>query len=286
MGIVFALIAALSQAILYVALKKSYESVKPSVAFFFDMVLGICIWIPFSLLVGIDFAQIWVVLVYALISAILSEAFVFYVFSKGEVSYTGTLFSTYPIFTILLSVWWLGERLLFWQWVMVGMVIIGTLIVSAPEKFNRREFANKAYLIWPILGAIAVGVSDVMSKGIIDKTSPQLFLFALAFAQIPVALSYLRAEKQRIPRLSEVRKDWGTYKFAMLGSLMNVITVLFLWLAFSRAPASIASPITAAYPGFVILFAITWLREKVALKDYVGFALIVLSVMGVTYLAK
>lgn len=103
MGILFALLAAVSQATLWVSLKKSYENLKPSVAFFLDMVIGLIIWIPFSLLVGVDFTNLPILLVYALISGILSEAFVFYVMSKGEVSFTSTIFSTYPLFTIFFS---------------------------------------------------------------------------------------------------------------------------------------------------------------------------------------
>jgi drug/metabolite transporter (DMT)-like permease len=285
MGIIFAVMAALSQSILWVALKKSYENLAPSVAFFFDMILGLLVWVPFSLMVGVDFLRMGEVLVYALISGVLSEAFVFYVFSKGEVSYTSTIFSTYPLFTIFFSVLLNHERLSPVQWILVGVVIAGTLIVSIPEKISKSELAKKSFLIWPLLGALAVGISDTLSKGIIDETSAESFLFALAFAQIPISLGYLRYEKQAIPKLANIKKQWSIYKFALLGSSMNMLTVLFLWLAFARAPASIASPITASYPGFVVLLAVVFLKERVAKKDYFGFALIILSVMGISYLA-
>lgn len=283
MGILFAVLAALSQSILWVALKKSYENLAPSIAFFFDMIMGLLVWIPFALIIGVDFSRMGEILIYAVVSGILSEAFVFYVFSKGEVSYTSTIFSTYPLFTIFFSVLLNHESLLPLQWALVGLVILGTLLVSMPEQINKKEFAKKSFLIWPLLGALAVGISDTLSKGIIDKTSAESFLFGLALAQIPVALGYLKYERQVIPRIAKIRSNWNTYKYAVLGSIMNVLTVLFLWLAFERAPASIASPITASYPGFVILLAITFLKEKVAKKDYVGFVLIVASVMGISY---
>jgi drug/metabolite transporter (DMT)-like permease len=283
MGIIFAILAALSQSILWVALKKSYENLAPSVAFFFDVVLGLLVWVPFSLIIGVDFSRMGEILIYALISGVLSEAFVFYVFSKGEVSYTSAIFSTYPLFTIFFSVLLNHERLSLIQWGLVGLVIIGTLIVSVPEKISKSELAKKSFLIWPLLGALAVGVSDTLSKGIIDKTSAESFLFGLAFAQVPIALGYLRYEKQVIPKIKIIQKQWSVYKFALLGSAMNMLTILFLWLAFARAPASIASPITASYPGFVVLMAVVFLKEKVAKKDYIGFALITLSVMGISY---
>lgn len=283
MGILFALIAALSQSILWVALKKSYENLAPSIAFFFDMLLGLIIWIPFSLIVGVDFSHMGGVIVYALISAVLSEAFVFYVFSKGEVSYTSTIFSIYPVFTIFFSLLLNHEHLLPTQWIFVALVIIGTLIVSLPQKINKKELAKKSFIVWPLLAAFTVGISDTLSKGIINQTSASSFLFGLAFAQIPIALAYLRYEKQHIPTISIVKKQWFTYKFALLGSMLNVITVLFLWLAFQYAPASIASPITASSPGLVIIFAIIFLKEKIIRKDLLGFILIIASIIGLSY---
>lgn len=283
MGIIFAVIAALCQSILWVSLKKSYEKLSPSIAFFFDMILGLVIWIPFSLIVGVDFSRMKEILIYAFISGILSEAFVFYIMSKGEVSYTSTIFSTYPVFTIIFSVLYNHENLLPIQWLFVAIVILGTLIVSMPQTINNSELKKKAFIIWPLLAALAVGLSDTLSKSIIDMTSAESFLFGLAFAQIPVALGYLWYEREKIPTVTIVKKQWSFYKFALLGSLLNVITVLFLWLAFQQAPASIASPITASYPGFVVLFAVIFLKEKVVKKDFVGFVLIVVSVMGLSY---
>ena len=283
MGILFAVLTAVSQAILWVSLKKSYENLKPSIAFFFDMLFGILLWVPFSLLVGVDFPRLGVVFAYALISAVLSEAFVFYVFSKGEVSYTSTIFSTYPLFTIFFSIILNGERLMFVQWLLVFLVVIGTIVVSLPTKISQSELAKKSFIVWPLLGALAVGISDTLSKGIIDQTSAGTFLFGLAFAQIPVSLGYLRAERQKIPTLTTVQREWISYKFAILGALMNTLTVLFLWLSFSMIPASIASPITASYPGFVVIMAVVWLKEKVLRKDYLGFLLILIGTIGVSY---
>jgi drug/metabolite transporter (DMT)-like permease len=282
MGILFAIIAAISQSILWVALKKSYEHLSPSVAFFFDMILGLCIWIPFALITGVDFTLMIEILVYAVISAVLSEAFVFYVFSKGEVSYTSTIFATYPLFTILFSYFINAERLQPTQWLFVITTVIGTLIVSIPQTISRKELLKKSFIVWPLLGALAVGFSDTISKSIIDKTSASSFLFGLALAQIPVAFMYLRYEHQSIPKISAVIHSWSVYKFAALGSLMNVMTVLFLWLSFQYAPASIASPITASYPGFVIILAVIFLKEKIIPKDFLGFVIITASIMALS----
>jgi drug/metabolite transporter (DMT)-like permease len=282
MGIFFAILTALSQSSLWVSLKKSYESLPPSIAFFFDMLFGLLIWSPFSLFIGVEFQLMPKILFFAIISGILSEAFVFYVMSKGEVSYTSTIFSTYPVFTIFFSVIINRESLLPIQWLFVGLVIIGTLVVSLPQKISRSELIKKSFIIWPLLGALAVGISDTLSKSIINQSSAESFLFGLGLAQIPVALCYLYFEKQKIPTIEIVKNNWKIYRFAILGSILNVITVLFLWLAFGSAPASIVSPITASYPGIVVVLAIIFLHEKTTPKDIFGFLLITAGVMGVS----
>lgn len=283
MGVVFALFASLSAALGFVLLKRSYQDYPPSVAFLFDVIFGILIWIPFSLIVGFNFFDLPTVFVFALISAVLSEAFVFYVLSKGEISITGTLFASYPIYTILFSLLFNNERLELIHWLFIALTILGTLIVSLPKKVNKGEFAKKTFIAWAIAGAVAVGLSDSLSKNVIDRTSAESFLFALALAQIPVALIYLRMEKQSLRQFVSFAKNYSKYKFAILGSFFNIICVLFLWLAFQRTFASIASPLTATYPVIILVLAHLFLKEKISRKDLIGLAITFLGIIGISY---
>src|SRR3990167_654778 len=283
MGIIFGLLAALSAATSFTLLKKSFSNLAPSVAFLFDAGFGLLIWIPFALIVGFNLNNLPLVLLFALISAFLSEAFVFYVLSKGEISITGTIFSSYPIYTILFSLFINQERLLPSHWFFVGLTILGTLIVSFPEKINKQEFKKKAIILWGVAGAMAVGLSDSLSKNVIDRTSAEAFLFALAFAQVPVALVYLRLEKQNFSQLKNTINHFKRYQYAIFGSLMNIICVLFLWLAFQDTYASIASPLTAIYPGIMIILAYFFLKERIKSKELLGLITIIIGVIGISY---
>jgi len=280
MGIIHGLLSAFSQGLGYVSLKKSYEEFAPSVAFLFDAVFGLLIWVPFSLIIGIDFSKLSTVLVYALISAMLSEAFVFYALSKKEISITGTLFSTYPVYTILFSILINHESLSFLQWVFIGLTIAGTLVVTLPKSINRKEWIGNGVLIWPLVAAMAVGFSDSLSKNIINQTSATTFLFALSIAQVPISLGYLYIEKQSLGQFKNIFRKLKSYRFAVLGSFLNVICVLFLWLAFQSTYASVASPLTAAYPGIIILLAYLFLKERVELKALVGLLIIIIGIIG------
>jgi drug/metabolite transporter (DMT)-like permease len=281
MGIVLGLLAALGQAFGYVSIKKSFKELNPSIAFFFDACFGILIWAPFALVVGVDFKQLSLVARFALLSAILSEAFVFYALSKGHLSISGTIFASYPIFTILFSFFLNNERLQPFHWIFVFLTILGIIVISLPKEINKRELKEKMYIFWPLAAAITVGLSDTLSKRIIDKTSAETFLFALAFAQAPVAIGYLLVTKQPINQFKNVLFEFNKYKFAILGSFLNIAAVLFLWLAFSKTYASIASPLTASYPAILVILAMIFLKEKPNKREFFGLLMTVIGIIGI-----
>ncbi|QQG41852.1 MAG: DMT family transporter [Candidatus Woesebacteria bacterium] len=282
MGIIFGLLAALGQAFGYVSIKKSFKELNPSIAFFFDACFGLLLWVPFALFTGINFSQLPVVVGFALISALLSEAFVFYALSKGYLSISGTLFASYPIFTIFFSYILNGERLLPLHWLFVGLTILGVIIVSLPKRFKKEELKEKLYVVWPLAAAITVGLSDTLSKGIIDKTSAETFLFALAFAQLPVAIGYLLISRQSLGQFELALREFSKYKFAILGSFLNIVAVLFLWLAFSSTFASIASPLTAAYPALLVILSMIFLKEKPSKKELIGLITAIIGIVGIS----
>ena len=103
MGIVIAILSAVFMTAMQILLKKSYKELNPSVAFFFDAIFGLLIWIPIGFVFGGNINDVISCLPYAIISAILSEALVFYALSKGDLSVASVLISTYPIYTLILS---------------------------------------------------------------------------------------------------------------------------------------------------------------------------------------
>ncbi len=107
----------------------------------------------------------------------------------------------------------------------------------------------------------------------------------LGFVQIPVALAYLRIERQKIRQsfknaIAKIRD----YRFALLGGLFNIIGTGFLWLSFYFAPASIASPITGANGAITVLLARIFVKEKISIIKWVGIVLAFVGVVGIAIL--
>jgi len=284
-GVVFALLCAVFIGFSQISLRKSYKDLSPSVAFLFDSIFGLLIWVPLAVFMGISSgANFGEALIFALISAILSEAMVFYALSHGELSVTATIIATYPVYTVIFS------RIINQEYMSLGIVmfviltILGSIVASLPSKSEIK--INKA-VIWPFVAAICIGLSDTISKGYINRSGDFSFLMMLGFIQIPIALAYLRIEKESfLDSVEGVLKRFNDYKYALLGGLFNIVGTGFLWLSFSYAPASIASPITGSNGVFTVLLSRFLLREKISKIKYLGIFLAFVGVIGIAILRE
>ncbi len=282
MGIIFGLVSSILFAIGFNLINKSAKSFPSSVAFLFDVIFGFLILVPLSIFLGLNINEISKVIPFALLSAVLSEAFVFFVLSKGEISLTGTIFATYSIYTVILSNIFLNEMISMFSGIMIITVILGTILTSIPKNFNKKELQKKAYIIWPLLGAIAVGISDTISKSTINKFSMSSFIFALAVCQLPVAFLYLLIEKTSLKKIINYIKDFKEYKIPYSAGLFNALGLAFLWLTFDITYASIASPLTGSYPVFMIILAFIFLKERPRKIEWIGIILTLIGIIGIS----
>ena len=285
-GIIFALLCAVFVGFSQISLRKSYKELPPSIAFFFDAIFGLLIWVPLAFFMGISGTVSWgQAIFYAIVSAILSEAIVFYALSHGELAVTATVLATYPVYTIIFSRLLNNEVLSFQITLFVILAIIGSIIASLPDKITKSEFRINKGIMWPFIAAVCIGLSDTISKGYINRSGNFSFLFSLGFVQIPVALAYLRIEKQSLTKSFEgITKRLKEYKFALLGGLFNIIGTGFLWLSFSYAPASIASPITGTNGVLTVILSKLLLNEQISKRKYIGIILAFIGVTGILIL--
>lgn len=285
-GIILALFCAVFVALSQISLRKSYKELKPSVAFFFDAIFGLLLWVPLAVVMGVSLRlNLEQAILFAFISAILSEAIVFFALSHGELAVTATVLATYPVYTVLFSRLINNELLSLSVMVFVAITIVGSIVASLPGKVRKNELKLRKEIVWPFVAAVCIGLSDTLSKGYINRSGDFSFLFALGFVQLPVAIAYLRIEKESLTRaVKGTLQSFGTYKNALLGGLFNIIGTGFLWLSFSYAPASIASPITGANGALTVILARLALSEKLSLRKYLGIALTFAGIVGIAIL--
>jgi drug/metabolite transporter (DMT)-like permease len=282
-GIVLAFLCAFFVALSQVTLRKSYKNLQPSIAFFFDAVFGLLIWVPLALVMGVNFGVgLKEALLFATISAILSEAIVFYALSKGELAVTATVLATYPVYTVFFSRILNDEKLSINLLFFVGLAIFGSVIASLPNEIKQSDLKLRKEIIWPFVAAVSIGLSDTISKGYINRSADFSLLFMLGFVQIPVALAYLRIERESVTKaIKGTIKRVSDYKYALLGGLFNIIGTGFLWLSFSYAPASIASPITGASGALTVLISHYALNDRISRRKYISIVITFIGVIGI-----
>ncbi|HTE22325.1 MAG TPA: DMT family transporter [Candidatus Limnocylindria bacterium] len=288
LGVIFALGGALFIALAQVALRKSYKEFKPSVGFFFDALFGLALWVPLALWMGVSlgvsFEQ---AILYAFISAVLSEALYFYALSHGELAVTATVLATYPVYTVIFSRIINDEVLTAALFIFVALAIVGSIVATLPDKLKKSELKLRKEIVWPFVAAIGVGLSDTLSKGYINRSGDFSFLFALGFVQVPVALAYLKLERESIITAAKgAVKNFDVYKQALVGGLFNIIGTGFLWLSFSYAPASVASPITGVSGALAVMFARFVFSERLSARKYFGITLALVGVLGIALFYK
>lgn len=281
LGIIIAILSAVFMTGMQIMLKKSYKELDPSVAFLFDMLFGLMIWIPIGFIFGATLNGIIDCLIYAVISAILSEALVFYALSKGNLSVATVLISTYPVYTLLFSLLINNEKLIPIQIILILITIIGTILTAFDSEFKVKNMKNLSILI-PFITAIAIGLSDTLTKGIINSTSSFDFIVAIALVQIPVALIYLMIAKQKLNKIIiDVKNGVKEYKYSIIGSLLNVLGTGCLLISFNYTYASIASPLTAIYTPFVLIYSFVALKEKINKVNLLGVILALIGAFGI-----
>lgn len=285
LGIIIAILSALFMSGMYILLKKSYKELNPSVAFFFDSIFGLILWIPIGFIFGAKLNEIPQNLIYAFISAILSEALVFYAVSKGNLSVATILISTYPIYTLIFSFLINHEILNLYQLIFVIITIIGTILTCIEKRVSFKSLKNLTTFI-PLLAAIGIGLSDTLTKKVINETSSFSFLVAIAIIQVPVAFIYLKITKQKIGDIfKEMKKEKLVYRYGIIGSLLNIIATGLLLISFNYTLASIASPLTAIYTPIILIYAFTFLKEKINKVNAIGIVLTFIGTFGVIILS-
>jgi transporter family protein len=200
----------------------------------------------------------------------------FYVISKGEISLTGTVVAGYPVFTIILSQVFLNERLSTIQFIGVGLVISGVVLIALPERNAAEEVKNLAWVFWGMVCAILIGSGDFLTKLSINQIGAYSHIFFLSLiSNLIGAINYLIDKKRRpFPDLSG-RKALPT----ILGLIVVAIGTLLFLLSFDHGKISLIAPVSSIYPAITAVLAVRFLGEKVTIKQGTGIAIIVIGLI-------
>jgi len=161
-----------------------------------------------------------------------------------------------PIFSSLLAVFFLGEAWVLQNIIGTGLVIIGVIILSSskPAKGQWR----KLDIIYPILGALAFGISTTLRKtGLMTVQIPILAAAVTVGTAFLVLLAIIQMRGGR--QALKLNRQSGGWLFA--AALVNTGAILSVFSALNVGKVVKVEPLIACSPLLTILWAGIFLRE-------------------------
>lgn len=190
----------------------------------------------------------------------------------------------YSPWVVLLSGIWLDEHLRRWQWIGMGLVLLGLLCVGLAQQSRRGPSSEK--FSWHGLGLAAIAMAlmaagIVMAKPILETQELLTVVWWRGVAgTLPLVLWLLRpsAPQQLMTHAPWAGvKHWGTLLF---GCFIGTYVAMIIWLAgYKYTQASVAAILNESAALWIMLLAWWLLGERLNRLQLMSASLIALGVM-------
>ncbi|MEA1939692.1 MAG: DMT family transporter [Candidatus Caldatribacteriota bacterium] len=184
------------------------------------------------------------------------------------------LIASAPIFTAILAMFILKEKIKSWGWIGIIISFLGISLVASGEG-KGIVFEPAAFLI--LLAAISTSFYFVLQKPYLKKYSPLKFVTYAIWSGTFFQIFFSRGLFQNI-------KDApieATLAIIYLGIFPAALAYITWTYVLSRIPASLAASYLYLSPVLAIIIAWVWLGEMPAFLALVGGALTLLGVIVV-----
>jgi len=169
-----------------------------------------------------------------------------------------------PIFTTIMSIFFLSEKVGLYRWMAVLVGFIGIIIISEPG-FNSLNF----YYIYPIIFCLGLSYVAIAIRQL-SETEP-VWLIGLYFSFSIMILSFFTLPQGWVlPGLKDLLL---LIMLGILGGLAN----LWLTQSYKFSEVSLVTPLKYLALVFAIIFGYIFWNERPTIKTLIGSALVIIS---------
>ncbi len=277
-GELFALVSALCWALAVILFKHAGNSLTANGLNLTKNVIGLSLLIPTALLVeGLSLPaltnQEWLVLIVSGYFGIaVADTWYFQALRMLGAGRTAIVASLYSPFVVLLSIVFLYETMVGWQWLGFVLVLMGVLIVTYQKG---DQITDKVQLFkgmaFAAVSVFLTAASVVAMKPILSNDGFFWLVSLRMLAGVVGMLIYLAAVK----KLASIARDLTDKKHKWLtiisASVFGTYLAISFWLAgFKYADASVASVLNETSNVMIVLLAWLLLKEALTLTKIVG----------------
>ena len=285
-GEFFALASALGWAVAVIMMRKIGETLPAFELNLFKNSLGLVLLVPTILIVsgleqpGYSLQELGVVFVSGVLGIAVADTWYLRALNLMGAGRTAIVASFFSPFVILLSMIFLGERMVPWQWFGIFLVTAGVLMVTWKVKYSTVEASDlRKGAFYGIAGVFMMALGIVMVKEILEQR-PLLWTMELRLTGgVAGMLVYMLVQRQWQAVRQNFRKPqpwWG-----IIGaSFMAAYLCLILWLAgYKLIDASVASILNETNVVFILILAWLFLGEKITHRKLAGIGLTAAGVL-------
>ncbi len=209
---------------------------------------------------------------------IAGSIFYYEALKKGNPSIVGTIGSSFPFITVILSTIFLKEKITFYQISAISVIFLGLILSTLNfDEIKKKKFILNKGVLLALLTMISWGIYATLIKLPISKIGWFLPNWII-FSSFPIVYLYIKASKTKLDMPRKI-----SIIIPVILSIFFVRTAEFAYnIGLSKGMASIVAPIAGANPTLFVLLAYFIFKEP--LKKY-QIAGIFFTLAGVVFLS-
>jgi len=196
------------------------------------------------------------------------------------VAITDPLRATTPLFSALLAILFLGERITFPIFVATLFIVVGVILLSQRDRETKN--VKMRYIFYPLLASFLAGSSQILRKvGLGAMPHPILAAAVTATSSLVVVSLTIWVTSRRRMVLALNKGCLPYYLAAGLAISIGMVTIYY---ALDLGKVVVVIPISSTGPFFSLIFTALFLKgvEKVTARIVSGAALIIGGVILLT----